>query len=99
MKRGLVVWGLALVVAATAQVAAPAQAMPLRSLPNPGGWARDLVCDSRFSASRNIGVQNLSSVPIKLKVRGIDCFDWSNTGNPAQITGSVLSPSQASYTE
>jgi len=39
-------------------------------------------------------VRNLTANPLTLAVRGIDCWDWSNTGNPAQITGRMLGPGE-----
>jgi hypothetical protein len=39
-------------------------------------------------------VRNLTSVKLTLAVWDIDCYDWSNTGNPSKITGRVLGPGE-----
>jgi len=72
------------------------QAWPER--PASEGWVQDVVCPSRTSLTLRRGVRNLSTVPVVLGVRHFDCYDWSVTGNPSQITGTLLSNGQATPT-
>jgi hypothetical protein len=54
------------------------------------GWRQGVVCPAYGSRTVTESVRNLTSNDLTLAVRGIDCWDWSNTGNPSQITGRVL---------
>jgi len=54
------------------------------------GWIYDVECPEKRSNTQRPGVWNLSTVNLVLAVRGIDCQYWSSTGNPGQITGTVL---------
>ena len=58
------------------------------------GWRQGVVCPAYRSYTVTESVRNLTANPLTLAVRGIDCWDWSNTGNPAQITGRVLGPGE-----
>ena len=51
---------------------------------------KDVVCPNYGSATVTESVRNLTSNVLVLAVKNIDCYDWSNTGNPSQITGRVV---------
>ena len=56
------------------------------------GWMQDVVCPEYRSATITERVRNLTENKLVLAAGYIDCYDWSNTGNPSQITGRVLNP-------
>lgn len=88
-------------VGSTAGVTCPSRATQCQAWPErpaSEGWVQDVVCPSSYSMTWRIGVRNLSTVPVVLGVRHFDCYDWSVTGNPAQITGTLLSNGQAAPT-
>ncbi len=88
-------------VGATGGVTCPSRAPQCQAWPErpaSEGWVQDVVCPSSYSMTWRIGVRNLSTVPVILGVRHFDCYDWSVTGNPAQITGTLLSNGQATPT-
>ena len=58
------------------------------------GWRQGVVCPDYGSHTVKEYVHNATSNPLTLAVRAIDCWDWSNTGNPSQITGRVLGPGE-----
>ena len=58
------------------------------------GWMTDVVCPEYRSFTVSESVRNLTENELVLAVKNIDCWDWSNTGNPSQITGRVLDPGE-----
>jgi hypothetical protein len=56
------------------------------------GWMTDVVCPKWYSKTMTERVRNLTENELVLAVKNIDCNDWSNTGNPSQITGRVVGP-------
>ena len=58
------------------------------------GWMTDVVCPEYRSSTVTERVRNLTENELVLAVKNIDCYDWSNTGNPSQITGRVLGPGE-----
>jgi len=52
----------------------------------------DVVCPEWSSKTMAERVRNLTENELVLAVKNIDCYDWSNTGNPSQITGRVVGP-------
>jgi len=77
-------------------VECPSRAKECRDWPEvPGrGWMTDVVCPEYRSETVTERVWNLTSNELVLAVKNIDCYDWSNTGNPSQITGRVLDPGE-----
>lgn len=63
---------------------------PWPERPASEGWVQDALCPDHYSGTVKAGVWNISTVEFVLAVRGIDCHYWSVTGNPSQITGTVL---------
>ena len=58
------------------------------------GWMQDVVCPEYRSATITERVRNLTENKLVLAAGYIDCYDWSNTGNPSQITGRVVDPGE-----
>lgn len=58
------------------------------------GWRTDVVCPEYRSFTVSESVRNLTENELVLAVKNLDCWDWSNTGNPSQITGRVLGPGE-----
>ena len=58
------------------------------------GWMKGVVCPEYRSSTVTETVRNLTEIELVLAVKNIDCWDWSNTGNPSQITGRVLDPGE-----
>ena len=73
-------------------VQCPSRATQCQDWPKvPGrGWMQDVVCPKYRSFTVTESVRNLTENELVLAVKNIDCYDWSNTGNPSQITGRVL---------
>ena len=61
------------------------------------GWMTDVVCPEHNSHTREPRVRNLTENKLVLAVKNIDCYDWSNTGNPSQITGQVVDPGETRF--
>ena len=61
------------------------------------GWMKGVVCPEYRSSTVTERVRNLTSNKLTLAVKNIDCYDWSNTGNPSQITGRVLEPGETEF--
>lgn len=62
------------------------------------GWMKGVVCPEYRSFTVSESVRNLTENELVLAVKNLDCWDWSNTGNPSQITGRVLdSGEKATY--
>lgn len=53
-----------------------------------------MICPRYSSHTIQTSVRNLTSNRLTLAVRNIDCWDWSNTGNPSKITGRVVGPGE-----
>ena len=58
------------------------------------GWMKGVVCPEYRSKTSTERVRNLTENELVLAAGYIDCYDWSNTGNPSQITGRVLDPGE-----
>ena len=58
------------------------------------GWMTAVVCPEYRSKTVTERVRNLTENELVLAVKNIDCYDWSNTGNPSQITGRVVGPDE-----
>ena len=80
-------------------VECPSRATQCEDWPKvPGqGWMTDVVCPEYRSDTREPRVRNLTENELVLAVKNIDCYDWSNTGNPSQITGRVVDPGETRF--
>lgn len=50
------------------------------------------VCTQKRSRQLTIRVQNLLPTPVTLTASGVNCDDWSYTGNPTNINGTEIAP-------
>ena len=57
-------------------------------------WLRFVVCPNHYSDTRSREIHNLTTLDLWFAVRELDCNDWSQSGTPAQITGSFVLPGQ-----
>ena len=86
--------GVALSAGPALAVECPGRATACRDWPAaPGqGWREGVVCPEVRSSTVSQSVRNLTSNDLTLAVGALDCYDWSNTGNPSKLTGRVVSP-------